>query len=153
MVSFIKSSGPKGTQTMLLGQNKLPVPPKQSRLNREQKLDAIQLITRKLVTRDSGIAGLLLWIPVALGREDLQAYAYTDGNTIYYCDGFFTLPQPQQLAVTIHELLHVALRHALRFKQVRLRKGDKFNHDIANICADAIVIRAIKQCPKIGPLD
>lgn len=140
---------------MLRAQSKSPAPKydKPSGLSRQEKFDHIQLITRKLVTRDSGLAGLLLWIPVALGREDVNALAYTDGKTIFYCDGFFTRPQPEQLAITIHELLHVALRHALRFKQVRLRKGDKFNTDIANICADAIVIRAIKQCPKIGPLD
>src|SRR5271170_4313489 len=153
MVSSIKSSVLTATSTMLLGQSKSPAQPKPSGMDRQAKLEHIQLITRKLVTRDSGLAGLLLWIPVALGREDVQAIAYTDGKTIFYCDNFFVRPQAEQLAITIHELLHVALRHALRFKQVRLRKGDKFSPDIANICADAIVIRAIKQCPKIGPLD
>jgi predicted metal-dependent peptidase len=116
-------------------------------------MEAIQLITRRLITRDSGLAGLLLWIPVALGRDELQAYAYTDGKCIYYCDSFFTLGEPQQLAVVIHETLHVVLRHAHRFKQIHLSQGNKFNPKIANICADAIVDRAIKNTPKIGPLE
>ena len=80
------------------------------------------------------------------------ALAYTDGEKIFFCDGFFTKPPENQLATVIHETLHVVLQHPHRFNQIRMAKGEKFNHDIANICADAIVIRAIKQCPKIGPL-
>lgn len=95
----------------------------------------------------------MLWVPVALGRENLDAIAYTDGKTIFYCDPFFVIKESEQYAVTIHELLHVALRHAFRFKKLYLQKGDKFDSSIANICADAIVIRAIKQQPKIGPLE
>jgi len=94
----------------------------------------------------------MLWIPTGLGREDVGAIAYTDGKTIFYCDPFFTLPEEQQLAVVIHETLHVVLRHAVRFKQIQMRHGGEFNSKVANICADAIVIRAIKQQPKIGPL-
>lgn len=142
----------KRTKTTPPGQDKLP-DIKPSGLTREEKLAAVSLLIRKLVTRDSGLAGLMLWIPMTLGRDDLKAYAYTDGTTIYYCDSFFTLPQPMQLAAVIHETLHVVLRHAHRFKLIVGQKGDKFNPDIANICADAIVIRAIKQCPKIGPLE
>lgn len=126
--------------------------PKPSGLSIDQKAEAVQLITRKLVTRDSGLAGLLLWIPTALGDDKIPAYAYTDGTTIFYCDAFFTLDEPQKLAVVIHETFHVALRHAHRFQQLRMSQGEKFSHELANICADAIVIRAIKQCPKIGPL-
>lgn len=121
-------------------------------MTREAKMEQVKLITRKLITRDSGLAGLMLWIPFALGREDLQAYAYTDGTQIYFCDTFFTLPEDQQIGVLIHETLHVVLRHALRFKNVHSIQGDKFNSQLANICADAIVDRAIKQAPKIGPL-
>lgn len=134
----------------------MPPGPKSSsghKLTTEQKLDAIRLITRKLVTRDSGLAGILLWIPFAIGSEKEQAIAYTDGKTIYYCDEFFVLPPAQQLAVVIHETLHVVLQHPLRFRKLYLQTGDKFNSKIANICADAIVIRAIQCQPKIGPLD
>lgn len=145
------SSKPKGTKTTP------PVPPssqdrKPSGLKPEEKADAIRLLTRKLATRDSGIASLILWIPTAMGDESLQAYAYTDGKKIYYCDQFFNLLEDQQLAVVIHETLHVALRHAHRFHKLRMAQGDEFSGQIANICADAIVIRAIKQQPKIGPL-
>lgn len=127
-------------------------PPKPSGLSKETKMEKIRLITRKLVTRDSGLASLMLWIEPRLGRDDLQAYAYTNGEHIYYCDAFFTLPEEQQLAVVIHETLHVVLRHSERFKTIRMSKGGDFNAQVANICADAIVIRAIKQAPKIGPL-
>lgn len=142
----------KRTKTTTVEDSKLSKP-EPSGLSREQKLEAISIIVRKLVTRDSGLAGLLLWIPMAIGRDDIPALAYTDGKSIYYCDGFFMLPQPMQLAAVIHETLHIVLQHSQRFKQVYVQKGEKFNPDIANICADAIVIRAIKQCPKIGPLD
>src|SRR5665213_583475 len=142
----------KPTKTTPPVPNKSPAP-KPSGLSREEKAEAIQLITRRLITRDSGLAGLMLWIPTALGREDFQAYAYTDGTTIYYCDSFFTLPPAQQLGVVIHETLHIVLRHSHRFKQIHTMTGDKFISQIANHCADAIVDRAIKQSPKIGPLD
>ncbi len=127
---------------------------KPSGLSSEEKLAAIKLITRKLVVRDSGIAGLLLWIPVSLGSEEMskKADAYTDGTTIFYCDSFFTMPLEHQLAVTIHEMLHIVLRHATRFKNIHQQQGDRFNSAIANICADAIVIRTIQQQPNIGPL-
>lgn len=126
---------------------------KPSGLTPTQKMEVIQLITRRLVTRDSGLAGLMLWIPFSLGRDDFEAYAYTDGIRIYYCDSFFNLSEPEQLAVTIHETLHIVLRHPYRFKKLYLSLGADFNSQIANICADAIVDRAIKNCPKIGPLE
>ena len=142
----------KRTKTTPQEPNKLPEI-KPSGLDREAKLEAVSLLIRKLVTRDSGLASLMLWIPMTLGRDDIPAYAYTDGTTIYYCDSFFTLPQPMQLAAVIHETLHVVLRHAHRFKLIGNKHGGSFNHQVANICADAIVIRAIKQCPKIGSLE
>jgi predicted metal-dependent peptidase len=142
----------KPTKTTPHVPNKSPVI-KPSGLSRGEKIEAIKLITRKLVIRDSGLAGLMLWIPMGLGRDDLNAYAYTDGTHIYYCDSFFGLPPAQQLAVVIHETLHVVLRHAYRFKQIHNGNMEKFNPQVANLCADAIVIRAIKQCPKIGPLE
>lgn len=98
------------------------------------------------------MGGIILWIPTAFGREDLDSIAYTDGQKIYYCDAFFMLPEDQQYAVVIHETLHVALRHPTRFKKLYMQLGDKFNSYIANMCADAIVIRAIKNVPNIGPL-
>jgi predicted metal-dependent peptidase len=118
-------------------------------------VDYVKLLIRKLVTRDSGLAGLMLWIPMALGRKELDtiACAYTDGKTIFFCDPFFIHPQAQQIATIIHETLHVVLQHPRRFQQIRMSRGEKFNMEIANICADAIVIRAIKACPKIGPLE
>ena len=112
----------------------------------------VTLLIRRLVTRDSGVAGLVLWVPTALGRDDQHAYAYTDGTSIYFCDPFFTVDESVQYAIILHELLHIVLRHAHRTRQIRLSKGDKFSPDIANACADAIVIRAIMQQKKIGPL-
>src|SRR5271170_3758945 len=107
MASSTVLFAPKGTKTTPRGPNKSQEPPKPSGLAREEKLEAVKLLIRQLVTRDSGLAGLLLWVPISLGREDLQAYAYTDGVTTYYCDAFFTLPAEEQRAVIIHELLHI----------------------------------------------
>lgn len=92
---------------------------------------------------------------MGLGRKDMdeRAVAYTDGKNIYFCDGFFVQDGAHQLATVIHETLHVVLQHPYRFRKLYMAKGERFNTDIANICADAIVIRAIKQCPKIGPLE
>ena len=126
--------------------------PKPSGLSPEEKKERITLLIRRLVTRDSGVAGLILWIPTALGRNDQHAYAYTEGSIIYFCDAFFTVDEPRQYAIILHELLHIVLRHPLRAKQIRMAKGDKYSPDIANACADAIVIRAIMQQKKIGPL-
>ena len=133
-------------------EQKKSVEPKKSGLDPEQKKELITLLIRRLVTRDSGVAGLILWVPTALGRDDQHAYAYTEGSTIYFCDPFFTATEPVQYAIILHELLHIVLRHPLRSKQIRLAKGDKYSPSIANACADAIVIRAIMQQKKIGPL-
>jgi len=115
----------------------------------------IQLLSRRLVIRDSGLAGLLLWIPMEIGRKELDghAMAYTDGHSIFFCDGFFTSESEYQYATIIHEAFHIALQHPRRFRKLIDSQGeDEFNIDIANMCADAIVIRAIKHCSKIGPL-
>jgi predicted metal-dependent peptidase len=81
----------------------------------------------------------------------LQAYAYTNGEAIFFCDAFFTMTQSQQIGVYIHELLHVVLAHPFRFMKLRAQKGDKFSSQLANMCADAIVDRAIVATPKLGP--
>lgn len=147
----------KRTKTTPLGQSKsspTEKPYKHSGISDKEKVDQVKLLIRKLVTRESGLAGLMLWIPMKLGMKQMDgiANAYADGNAIYFCDSFFTKAEPQQLATLIHETLHTVLCHPQRGIKLRMQQGDKFNMDIANICADAIVIRAIKNTPKIGPL-
>jgi predicted metal-dependent peptidase len=148
----------KRTSTTPQGQSKSPAPNqefKHSGWSDQKKKDYIKLLIRKLVTRESGLASLMLWIPMHLGIKEMDgiANAYADGHAIYFCDTFFTKPEANQLATVIHETLHTVLCHPQRSVKIHMQQGDKFSMDIANICADAIVIRAINQCKKIGPLE
>ena len=146
----------KHTKTTVPGPSKSSSakPYKHSGISDKDKMDHVKLLIRKLVTRESGLAGLMLWIPMKIGMKEMDgiANAYADGHSIYFCDSFFTTPQEKQLATVIHETLHTVLQHPQRCEKLRMSKGEKFNMDIANICADAIVIRAIVNTKKIGPL-
>jgi predicted metal-dependent peptidase len=62
----------------------------------------------------------------------------TDGHTIFYSAGFNALPLPEQVGWVAHEVLHIALRHPQRYRDLRHRLGDA-DLQLFNLCADAIV--------------
>lgn len=117
----------------------------------EEKIDRVKLIIRKILLKDMDFAAICLWVPIEIGREDMNAYAYTDGKSIFFCDKFFESKEKQQMATVVHEVLHAALQHPDRSYKLRMSKGEKYNHDLANLCADAMVLRPIVHTPWLEP--
>jgi predicted metal-dependent peptidase len=85
--------------------------------------------------------GLALWVQHA----DLPASEAapvppiaTDGQTIYYGPAFETFALPEQVGRVAHEVLHIALRHPQRYRDLCALIGD-VDLKLFNRCADAIV--------------
>jgi predicted metal-dependent peptidase len=62
----------------------------------------------------------------------------TDGGTVYYCTAFERLPVALQAGWVAHEVLHIALRHPQRLRDLQHLLGD-VDARLYNTCADAIV--------------
>lgn len=90
-----------------------------------------------------GVCPLHGW-PGALGASlrrggaDGPLVVENDGATLRYGPGFEQRPLAIQTRLVAHEVLHVALRHAPRYLELRRQLGD-VDLELANICADAIV--------------
>lgn len=102
---------------------------------------------QRLVEYAPSTGGLALWIhhrdlnpePATRPEDPSQPrLAENDGATITYGPGFEGLSLPLQTGLVAHEVLHVALRHAPRFLELREQIGD-VDLELFNICADAIV--------------
>lgn len=62
----------------------------------------------------------------------------TDGHTVFYRADFSDLPLAQQTGWVAHEVLHIALRHPQRLRDLQRVLGD-VDLQLFNLCADAIV--------------
>jgi len=101
---------------------------------------------QRLVEFAPSTGGLALWIrhvdlPAASTPTASHARpspVCTDGLSIFYEPAFEQLSLPEQTAWVAHEVLHVALRHAQRFEDLRRLLGDA-DLQLFNTCADAIV--------------
>lgn len=62
----------------------------------------------------------------------------TDGQTLFYRPAFSGLPLAEQAGRVAHAVLHVALRHPQRLRDLRQLIGD-VDPTLFNLCADAIV--------------
>jgi predicted metal-dependent peptidase len=102
---------------------------------------------QRLVEFAPSTGGLALWVH----HRDLPADAApglkvpivaTDGHAIFYAADFERLPVALQAGWVAHEVLHIALRHAQRFVELRALLGD-VDAQLFNICADAIVNSAL----------
>jgi predicted metal-dependent peptidase len=98
---------------------------------------------RRAVSKDLGLAGILLYIPAAV-VSDPGRIAWTDGTRMYFAERYFSFRQEEQVGIAIHEALHVALRHTQRGDALALREGDKFDQRRWNIACDAIVNHSIR---------
>ena len=117
---------------------------------------------QRLVEFAPATGGLALWVhhrdlpaepadPAGLGKTspwgkaptaDDAPLVATDGLTVYYRAGFEALPVAAQAGLVAHEVLHIALRHAPRFVDLRQLLGDA-DLRLFNLCADAIVNSAL----------
>ena len=94
---------------------------------------------QRMVEYAPSTGGLALWVRHTDVPDDAQApVVATDGNTIFYGAGFERLNLSSQVGLVAHEVLHIALRHPQRLRDLGSLIGDV---DLAlfNICADAIV--------------
>ncbi len=111
---------------------------------------------QRLVEHAPSTGGLALWVRHADVAGDAEAVPsaglpdrgrnaaplWTDGHTIFYGAGFVRLPLPEQAGWVAHQVLHIALRHAQRYLELRERIGDA-DLQLFNVCADAIVNSAL----------
>jgi hypothetical protein len=94
---------------------------------------------QRMVEYAPSTGGLALWVrhENLPPGEDATPVA-TDGNTIFYGGGFERLALPAQVGLVAHEVLHIALRHPQRLRDLGSLVGD-VDVQLFNICADAIV--------------
>jgi predicted metal-dependent peptidase len=86
---------------------------------------------------DPAMAALALWCDHR--DSDAAPMALTAGTTIHYGPAFDTLPRHEQIGLAAHHILHVGLRHPGRLATMAERMGDRFDADLWNIAADALV--------------
>lgn len=115
----------------------------------KEQEERVHLLIRRMILRDNGLAGIALWIPWKVTSQvDSLGCAWTNGDSIhlnYVPDNpplnFFALEEKQQLAVLVHEILHIAFRHVPRAKKFsRNVVGDsEMNWLLWNIACDCLV--------------
>jgi predicted metal-dependent peptidase len=97
---------------------------------------------QRLVEFAPSTGGLALWVEHR-DVDDADAEAVcTDGRRIRYGPGFESLPLPLQAGWVAHQVLHIALRHVPRQRELQQLLGD-VDAQLFNICADAIVNSAL----------
>ncbi|MGF1466369.1 MAG: VWA-like domain-containing protein [Sandaracinaceae bacterium] len=100
---------------------------------------------QRMVEYAPATGSLALWVR---HRDDDSidgaVVASTDGATIRYGPSFEALSLPRQSGVVAHEVLHVALRHVPRYRELSRQRGD-VDLELFNICADAIVTSALSH--------
>ncbi len=95
---------------------------------------------RALNESDPAMAALALWCDHRDGERTV-----TQGSTVTYGPDFDTLPRHEQIGLAAHHILHVALRHTGRMAAMEARFADRFNPEVYNIAADAVVNEALVQ--------
>lgn len=100
---------------------------------------------QRMVEYAPSTGGLALWVQHRHDAGDggrPPATIATDGLTVFYGPAFEALPLPRQTGLVAHEVLHIALRHPQRLRDLQQRLGD-VDVRIFNTCADAIVNSAL----------
>jgi len=90
-----------------------------------------------------GLAGLALWCRFADTEEDV--IAYTDGSTIYAGAEYEKREPKERRFICLHEILHIALCHLQRFKELEMRDPANFDAKLLNIAADAVINTSLEN--------
>ena len=90
-----------------------------------------------------GLASLALWCNFA-DTDDVDAIAFTDGQTIYAGSGYENFSEKERRFICLHEILHVALQHPNRFLTLEKQDCD-FNPQLLNLAADAVINKALEN--------
>jgi len=99
-----------------------------------------------------GLGGVALWVKFA-DAEAPGLIAQTDGAYVYAGPRYEKFSEPERRFILLHELLHVALAHPARAREMEKRLPD-FDPRLHNIAADAIInaaldgVRGIRTLPR-----
>jgi predicted metal-dependent peptidase len=99
---------------------------------------------QRMVEFAPSTGGLALWVRHEDLQPDAEALVATDGNALYYGPAFENLTVAEQTALVAHEVLHIALRHPQRLRNLSQLIGD-VDLELFNICADAVVNSALSH--------
>ncbi len=93
---------------------------------------------RALSEADPALAALALWCV----HRDGEA-TRTSGSTITYGADFEARALHEQIGLTAHHVLHVALRHSARLAAMGARLGGAFRPEMYQLAADALINEAL----------
>jgi Putative metallopeptidase domain len=88
-----------------------------------------------------GLGGVALWVKF-LDAEDLELIARTDGIHVEAGPRYEKFDHAERRFIVLHELLHVALAHPARKREMERRIED-FNARVYNIACDSIINTAL----------
>lgn len=106
--------------------------------------EIVSLRIRRAVTKDVGLAGVLLYVPVLVHENEAPA-AWTDGMKMHFGAPFFEFSEQEQVGVCVHECLHVVFRHVQRGRTIYEREGSAYRADFWNLACDAVINHCISQ--------
>lgn len=110
------------------------------------KQEIVSLRVRRAVTKDVGLAGVMLYVPLVVQETEISP-AWTDGAKMYFGRSFFEFSEEEQVAVCIHECLHVVLRHVQRGLKIYQKEGSAYRADLWNVACDAVINNSIAGLP------
>jgi len=88
-----------------------------------------------------GLGGVALWVKF-LDSDDPELIACTDGVHVEAGPGYETYDDAERRFIILHELLHVALAHPARGREMERRTED-FDAQLYNVACDAIINAAL----------
>jgi len=110
------------------------------------KQEIVSLRVRRAVTKDVGLAGVMLYVPLVVEEAEIST-AWTDGAKMYFGRSFFEFSEEEQVAVCIHECLHVAFRHVQRGLKIYEKEGSAYRADLWNVACDGVINNSIARLP------
>lgn len=108
------------------------------------KQEILSLRIRRAVTKDVGLAGVMLYVPAVVHDPEI-APAWTDGAKMYFGTSFFEFSEEEQVGVCVHECMHVVFRHVQRGAAIYEREGGDYRADLWNVACDAVINNSIAQ--------
>lgn len=97
---------------------------------------------RACLERLPGLGGIALWVTFG-DSDDPARVAFTDGRIVCAGPRYAEYAEAERHFILLHELLHVALAHPLRARELSARR-EGFDARLYNIACDAIVNAALE---------
>ena len=94
-----------------------------------------------------GLGGVALWVKF-LDSDDPELIACTDGVYVEAGPRYEKYEDAERRFIVLHELLHVALAHPAREREME-RRAEDFDARLYNIACDAIINAALDGAPGV----